>query len=153
MAVMPGEFAPVRPAGSSSDEGIRALVAAAREAASAVRRVVEGGGDLAAASGGATSGVSVPAAVRDVAARFGLSPFEANLLVLCAGVEVLPELAALCGQAHGVGGPALPTFALALAAWPGGHWSAIGPQGPLRRWRPIEIGPGDLLSASPLRLG
>jgi len=86
------------------------------------------------------------------AARFGLSSFETDLLLLCAGVELDQALARACGEARGLSGAALPTFGLARAALPGPHWSAIGPQGPLRRWRMVEVGPGDLLTDSPLRI-
>jgi len=93
-----------------------------------------------------------PPALARIVARFGLSPFEADLLLLCAGVEVDAAVARFCAEARGLPGGALPTFGLAAAVLPGSHWSAIGPDRPLRRWRMIEIGPGDLLSDSPLRI-
>ncbi len=81
--------------------------------------------------------------------RFGLSSFERDLLVLCAGVELDAEFAALCQDA---GTRSVPTFSLALAALPGPHWSAITPNGPLRYWKMIEVGPSDVLVTAPLRI-
>jgi hypothetical protein len=91
-----------------------------------------------------------PALLRLVTA-FGLSAFERDLLVLCAGVELDAAFAALCRDAQG--GPiAAPTFSLALAALPGAHWSALAPAGPLRYWRLVEPGTGDSLTQGLLRI-
>ncbi len=73
-------------------------------------------------------------------AMFELSPFERRVLLLCAGVELDPSWP---HPAH---------FGLALAAFPDAHWSALAPTSALRRWRLIEVGTGDSLSASPLRI-
>src|SRR5262249_10524612 len=81
--------------------------------------------------------------------RFGLSSFERDLLVLCAGVELDAGFAALCRDAGARPGP---TFSLALAALPQSHWSAITPSGPLRYWKMIEVGPSDVLVTAPLRI-
>src|SRR5690606_22411531 len=43
-------------------------------------------------------------------------------------------------------------FSLALAALPQAHWSAIAPAGALRYWRLVELGQGDSLTGSPLRI-
>ena len=45
-----------------------------------------------------------------------------------------------------------PTYSLALAALPDAHWSALAPGSPLRRWRLVEIKPGESVTASPLRI-
>ena len=82
---------------------------------------------------------------------FGLSPFERDLLVLCAGVELDTGFAALCA-ACGDGRHAAPTFSLALAALLDAHWSAITPASPLRHWKLIEVGVGETLTTSPLRI-
>src|SRR5207244_1377269 len=39
-----------------------------------------------------------------------------------------------------------------LAALPEAHWSALSPAGPLRRWRLIELQPGEGITQSPLRI-
>lgn len=88
---------------------------------------------------------------------FRLSPFERDVLLLCAGVELDARFAALCAAAHGDSARPYPTFGLALAALPGAHWSALTPGGPLRKWRLIEINVGANTSAavvagSPLRI-
>jgi len=83
---------------------------------------------------------------------FGLSPFERSVLLLCAGMELESSFGACCGAATGDPRSTYPTFSLALAALPGAHWSALSPSAPLRRWRLIEVGAGDLLTESPLRI-
>lgn len=90
--------------------------------------------------------------VESLAATFGLSPFERDLLLLCAGVELDPKLGALCAATLPGTTGAQVTFALALAALDGGHWSALAPTRPLRHWRLIEVGEGDPLVTSPLRI-
>ncbi|HKH50008.1 MAG TPA: ATP-binding protein [Thermoanaerobaculia bacterium] len=83
--------------------------------------------------------------------RFGLSPFERDVLLLCAGIELDSGFAAVCAAAQGDPAKAYPSFSLALAAFPEAHWSALGPGRPLRYWRLIEVG-GTSLTASPLRI-
>ena len=95
--------------------------------------------------------VGAPAALEQVVRAFGLSPFERAVLVLCAGVELASSFAETCARAQG-GGSGAPTFGLALAALPEAHWSALAPTAPLRRWRLVEVGAGDRLVDSPLRI-
>jgi AAA+ superfamily predicted ATPase len=83
--------------------------------------------------------------------RLGLSPFERDVLLLCAGLELDSGFAAVCAAAQGDPAKAYPSFSLALAALPEPHWSALGPGRPLRFWRLIEVG-GTSLTASPLRI-
>jgi hypothetical protein len=83
---------------------------------------------------------------------FGLSPFERSMLLLCAGVELESSFGALCAAAQHDPRRPYPTFSLGLAALPGAHWSALSPAAPLRRWKLIEVGAGDLLTQSPLRI-
>src|SRR5689334_3921144 len=71
-----------------------------------------------------------PAAIDDVTAAFGLSPFERDVLLLCAGIEMDSGLAARCASVEAPG-RAFPTFALALARLADPHWSALTPIGPL----------------------
>ena len=87
-------------------------------------------------------------AVEELVALFGLSPFETDLLLACAGIELDASFAALCREAGGQGF----TFGLALAALPGAHWSALTPSAPLRYWRMVEVSPGDALVSAPLRI-
>jgi hypothetical protein len=83
---------------------------------------------------------------------FALSPFERDLLLLCAGVEMSSEILALVGAAQGDAQRPAVTFALALSLLPDAHWSAITPAAPLRRWRLLEVGAGDALTQAPLRI-
>ncbi|MEP7187789.1 MAG: ATP-binding protein, partial [Roseiflexaceae bacterium] len=91
-------------------------------------------------------------AIQTLCQMFGLSPFERDLLLLCAGVELDSSFAALCAEAHNDHQRPYPTFSLALATLPGAHWDAITPIGTLRRQRLIEVGPGAALTLSPLRI-
>jgi len=91
-----------------------------------------------------------PPALERLARAFELSPFEAELLLLCAAFELDPEVAPLCVQ--GRDGTAQVTFGLALAKLGLPHWTALAPSGPLRRWRLIEMGQGAPLTLSPLRI-
>jgi len=83
---------------------------------------------------------------------FGLSPFERDLLLLCAGMELDAAFAPLCAAAQDDPRRAYPTFSLALAALTAPHWSALTASAPLRRWRLIELGSPDALTSSPLRI-
>jgi AAA+ superfamily predicted ATPase len=83
---------------------------------------------------------------------FKLSPFERDLLLMCASVELDPDFAHLCAAAQDNAQMTYPTFRLALAALPDSHWSAVTPAGALRHWRLIEIESGASLSSSPLRI-
>jgi len=85
-----------------------------------------------------------PSALDVVTGAFGLSPFERDILLLCAGVELDAGHAALCGSA--------PTFGLALAALPDAHWSALTLEAPLRRWRLVEVADHGPLTAATLRI-
>jgi hypothetical protein len=83
---------------------------------------------------------------------FKLSPFEQNILLLCAGMELDGSWASLCARAQEDSRQNYPTFNLALAILPTPSWQALSPQAPLRRWRLIEMGSGKSLTSSPLRI-
>ncbi len=83
---------------------------------------------------------------------FQLSPFERDVLLLCAGVELDSEIAALVARLQNETQKIAPTFSLALATLPDAHWSALTPDAPLRHWRLIEVGNGATLTTSPLRI-
>jgi len=80
---------------------------------------------------------------------FALTPFERDVLLLCAGVELDADCASLVARLQD-GSP--PTFSLALAALPEAHWSALMPTGALRHWRLIELGSGASLIGTTLRI-
>ncbi|HPT37881.1 MAG TPA: ATP-binding protein [Methanothrix sp.] len=94
----------------------------------------------------------VPAALESLCTAFSLTAFERELLLLCAGVEFQPDIAALCAAAQGDSRMSHPTFALAMKSLQQPHWSAISPSSPLRRWHLIRIGSGDLLTKCPLQI-
>jgi AAA+ superfamily predicted ATPase len=96
--------------------------------------------------------MSVPPAIETLCAVFGLSPFERDLLLLCAGMELDSTFPSVCAAAQGDPSRAYPSFSLALAALPDPHWNAITPDAPLRHWRLIEVGSGSALTTSPLRI-
>jgi AAA+ superfamily predicted ATPase len=93
-----------------------------------------------------------PAALETLCQLFDLSPFERDVLLLCAGVELEATFAPLCAAAQGDPGRDYPTFSLALAALPGAHWSALSPAAPLRYWQLVRVEPGRALTRSLLRI-
>jgi ATPase family associated with various cellular activities (AAA) len=124
----------------------RYLVAALGRVRQALRRHLgeeEDEGDVEREVAEAAAALPAPAALDRVCASFGLSDFERDVLLLCAGVELDGAFAELCGR---------PTFGLALAALPGAHWSALSPDGPLRRWRLVEAPAGEGLTTGPLKI-
>jgi hypothetical protein len=100
----------------------------------------------------AAAAMPAPSALERLCAAFRLSPFERDLVLLCAGVELDSTFANACAAAHGDARKAYPTFSLALAALPGAHWSALSPSSSLRRWRLIELIGNEGLVAAPLRI-
>jgi hypothetical protein len=104
--------------------------------------------DLAAAR----AGLPAPAAIDALANLFGLSAFERDLLLLCAGVEMDAEFARLCGAAQGFPQRTYATFGLALALLENPHWSALAAAGALRRWRMMEVDDTAGLTAGKLRI-
>jgi ATPase family associated with various cellular activities (AAA) len=95
---------------------------------------------------------SIESALERICKIFGLSLFERDILLLCAGVELDASFAPLCIAASGDNQRFYPTFSLALAVLPEPHWQALTPEAPLRRWQLIEIGSGYALTTSPLRI-
>ncbi|MFN7275876.1 MAG: ATP-binding protein, partial [bacterium] len=69
-----------------------------------------------------------PPAFERIAQLFGLSPFERDVLLLAAGVEMDSTLAGMVAAVqtarHGA-----PSFALAMGLLDGAHWSALAPHG------------------------
>jgi len=81
-----------------------------------------------------------PAALR-LAALFGLSAFETELVVLAAGIEIDASLRAAVARAQGMA-PSQAVrlgYSLALALLPQPHWDALSPAGPLRHWALLEF--------------
>ncbi len=93
-----------------------------------------------------------PPALETLCRTLGLSQFERDVLLLCAGPELEGSFATLCAAAQGDSSRAYPTFGLALAALPQPEWAALTTGGRLRHWMLIEVGPGNALTSSPLRI-
>ncbi len=88
----------------------------------------------------------VPALER-CAELFGLSRFERDVLLLCAGVALDTGLARAVADATGHADGA-PTFSLAMSLLDDAHWDALSPQAPLRYWRLVTLDGGNPGSAA-----
>ncbi len=96
--------------------------------------------------------MSTPPALENLCSAFGLSAFERDVLLLCAGMELDASFPPLCAAAQGDPGRAYPTFSLAMSAFEDPHWSALSPSGSLRNWRFIDVSASDLLTTGVLRI-
>ena len=83
---------------------------------------------------------------------FGLSPFEQDILLMCAGLELDARFVRLYSMAQGDPQRAYPTFSLALMALANPHWGALTPAAPLRHHHLVDVGQGTALTLSPLRV-
>jgi len=100
----------------------------------------------------AAQAMSAAPALEVLSAILRLSPFERDVVLLCASQELDATFAAACGRAHGDPRRAFPTFSLALGALRGAHWSALAPSSPLRRCPLVALGAGDAITTCPLRI-
>lgn len=91
-------------------------------------------------------------AIDQLAASFGLSDFERQVVLLCAGVEMDSMLAARCREALGRDHRGAVTFSLALSMLDAPHWSALAPSAPLRRAHLVAIEPARGLTEAALRI-
>jgi hypothetical protein len=83
---------------------------------------------------------------------FQVTPFERDLLLLCAGASLESRFAKACAAIHNDTHATWPTFGLALAMLDDPHWSAISRTRPLRYWKLIEVSPDHTLLDAPLRI-
>lgn len=144
------------------EQNQQALRTALARVQSAVQRYAardQAGGAVAAAEPDARTeaaeepeGMSPPSALGILSDTFALSPFERDLLLLCAGVELDARFLRLCAMAQADPQKEYATFSLALAALAQPHWSALAPDAPLRHWQLVHIGAGSGLTLSPLRI-
>lgn len=91
-------------------------------------------------------------AIDAISSVFGLSAFERDLLLLCAGAEMDGALNEVCGRLSGNVQRGCPTFALAMSKLANPEWNAMSPWGPLRRYRLIEMDSRLGLATAPLRI-
>ena len=79
---------------------------------------------------------------------FKLTAFECQLVTLCAGLQLTPELTSLIATHH----QSQPTFQFALKLFGNAHWRSTTPEGPLRYWNIIRPTSAEHILISPLRL-
>lgn len=130
--------APIDTAADEAEAAARALDEAVATAAAAVT---------------AAAATKPPPALRILADRFRLSDSEYEVLLLCVGVGLKPDLATLCAKAQGDPQLNYPTFTLAFALSDDPQWDPLLPGHPLRRFELIEIfqPPPTPLTAAALR--
>jgi hypothetical protein len=95
--------------------------------------------DAAPAAGESKPPGEPPSALAMLSQRLGLAPFEQDVLLLCAAMELDTRIGGLCARAQDDPQKPFPTFALALALFDDPSWDALSPERPLRYWRLIEI--------------
>ncbi|MDH5178856.1 MAG: ATP-binding protein [Gammaproteobacteria bacterium] len=96
--------------------------------------------------------MQAPPALENLVRVFNLSKFERDILLLCAGMELDGDFAALCGNRQEGRLYAYPCFGLAMSILPNAVWDAFLPSGTLRAWRMLDTGQGETLMTSPLRI-
>lgn len=98
----------------------------------------------------ARAAMPAPAAIDTLTQAIGLSGFERDVLLLCAGVVMDGRVRAACAAQTGNSLQTYATFDLALEKLAEPHWSALTPLRPLRRLRMIDVRDEHALTASPL---
>ena len=83
---------------------------------------------------------------------FQLSPFERDVLTLCAGTELESRFTRACALIQGDSTKTWPTFGFAFSTLPFAHWSAISPTAPLRHWKLLHIDSSASVLSSSLRI-
>ena len=101
----------------------------------------------------AASAITPLPAMLSLSELLGLSEFERDVMLLCAGMELDTGIASLCGLAQGNASRSYPTFALAMLLFDNPAWDALSPDHPLRYWRLIELRPSmnQPLTVSPIQ--
>lgn len=91
----------------------------------------------------ARNDLPLPSAIQELARRFHLTAFEREVLLLCAAYELLPDVAGLCSALNQDVVAAYPTVRTLLGCIPEPAWSALTPEGTLRKLHLLEA-VGDL---------
>ncbi|MDZ4877436.1 MAG: ATP-dependent zinc metalloprotease FtsH [Chroococcidiopsis cubana SAG 39.79] len=94
----------------------------------------------------------LPSALEQLCAIFMLSAFERDLLLLCVGIELYPVFGSLCAAIQGNEDQDYPTFRLAFDLFDRSDLGILSSQSPLQYWKLIEIGLGQSLTSSPIRI-
>ncbi|MFW5778687.1 MAG: ATP-binding protein [Coleofasciculus sp.] len=101
----------------------------------------------------AAASASPPLALTHLCTTFNLSPFERNVLLLCAASALIPYFPQLCVEAHSCPQSAYPTFNLAMQLFgDAGAWQALSPMSPLHYWQLVKTDPSVELPQSRLQL-
>ncbi|MEG3973024.1 MULTISPECIES: ATP-binding protein [unclassified Microcoleus] len=95
---------------------------------------------------------NTPFRLDELCATFNLGAIERDILLICAGMELMPELRLACATIHGDPQLNYPTFTLAAKVFPSFKWSAISSYSPFHHHQLIEIGSGEPLTLSPLKI-
>jgi len=85
------------------------------------------------------SAVAMPTAIDLLTETFGLTAFERDTLLLCAGMTMDESFAQACMARAPRSSRIQPTFGLALAVLADAHWSALTPIGALRAMRLLRV--------------
>lgn len=97
--------------------------------------------------------VQMPSALEQLRAIFQLSAFERDLLLLCVGMEIDSlDFGLLCAAIHNDSNQNYPTLGLGLEKLERSDWSILSYQSALQKWHLIEIGEGQALTSSPIRI-
>ncbi len=97
--------------------------------------------------------VSETSALAQLCTQFNLSPFERDILLFCAGMEIEPNFQSLCAKAQrNSSNKNYPTLGLVLSVFPGASWRVLSPQSSLQYWQLLQIEPGFILTKSSLRI-
>ncbi|HRW50519.1 MAG TPA: ATP-binding protein [Caldilinea sp.] len=107
---------------------------------------------LEAAVDAAGARLASPAALQQLCHTFRLSPFERDLLLLCAAADLDSDFIALFAALQGGAERAFATFGLALALLPNAHWTAILPDGALRHWHFVDVAANESITRAALRM-
>ncbi|HEU0202080.1 MAG TPA: ATP-binding protein [Burkholderiaceae bacterium] len=145
--VVPATVARMRPWSERNQEWLVAAIARLRERLAAPREALPEHIEDCLDSHGAPG--FEPALMR-CAQVFGLSPFERELLLLVAGLELDSGLRAAVAALQGNMPRA--SFGLALAVLTQPHWDALSPEGPLRYWRLVDLEAGVPLTQAALSI-
>jgi len=96
----------------------------------------------------AETAMPAPSALALLVEALALTPFERGVVLLAAARDLDARFQAVL---DGLGWPA-PTFGLAMAALPDGHWDAMAPGAPLRGYQIIHLQTGVSVVRAPLEL-
>lgn len=96
--------------------------------------------------------MSEPPAIDQLCELLELSPFERDMLVLAAAVELDPVVPVLCARAQLDLGSTSPTLRLAVSLFEAPHVSALAPSRPLIHWNLVDVDRGASLAASGFRI-